>query len=250
MDNIWDLLFGNPIDNEGKNISSVWDAFVEASYLNGRDIEISINDRILTVGNNDLDQFLIELKEYHTFFAGTCYQIKSNFSMPPPTFRRITVTFANSLNEDDQPKVRKGKLFINDFGNSCIFLTFECLWFSSFYPSSPKNRVFICKEGAIQIFLNFLTHPSPRSPLLNPYKSEVSLYCDPSSSFKNGDFICKVGLFSNNFNNCFYFLIPLFPRSPLSNFSAVFSPLWTHFLPQEYRSLNLSFKHNLRNYSI
>ena len=109
--NIWDFAFGDSIANEAKNISSVWDAFVEASYLNGRDIEISIYDRILTVGNNDVYQILVELKEYHTFFAGTCYQIKSNFSMPPPSTVDITVTFANSLDEVDQPKVRGADFF-------------------------------------------------------------------------------------------------------------------------------------------
>ena len=106
----------NPIDNEDKNMLSVWDAFVEASYLNGRDIEISIIDQILTVGNNDLffydgKLFSVELKEYHTFFAGTCYQIRSNFSMPPPSYMVINVTFANSLDEGDQPKVRGTNFF-------------------------------------------------------------------------------------------------------------------------------------------
>ena len=111
-------MFGDPIDNEAKNISSVWDAFVEASFLNGRDFEISLlvpsvfsSPLTLTVGNNDLFSydgklFSVELKEYHTFFAGTCYQIKSNFSMPPPSYVDIVVTFANSLDEVDQPKVR------------------------------------------------------------------------------------------------------------------------------------------------
>ena len=111
--NIWDFSF-NPIDNEEKNISSVWDAFVEASYLIGRDIQISMFDQILTVGNNDLPfsyngkLFFAELKEYHTFFAGTCYQIRSNFFMPPPRSVEISVTFDNSLDKGDQPKVRKG----------------------------------------------------------------------------------------------------------------------------------------------
>ena len=113
--NIWDFVF-NIIDNKEKNVSSVWDAFVEASYLNGRDIEISIIDQVLTVGNNDLfsyngKQFSVELKEYHTFFAGTCYQIRSNFSMPPPSYMVINVTFANSLDEGDQPKVRGTNFF-------------------------------------------------------------------------------------------------------------------------------------------
>ena len=102
----------NPIDNEDKNMLSVWDAFIEASYLNGRDIEISIFDQILTVGNNDIFSYNVELKEYHTFFAGTCYQIKSNFSMPPPSYVDIDVTFANSLDEVDQPKVRGTNFFL------------------------------------------------------------------------------------------------------------------------------------------
>jgi hypothetical protein len=97
----------NPIDNEDKNMSSVWDAFIEASYLNGRDIQISIFDQILTVGNNDILSYDVELKEYHTFFAGTCYQITSNAPMPPPRSVEISVTFDNSLDEGDQPKVRK-----------------------------------------------------------------------------------------------------------------------------------------------
>ena len=111
MITIWDFVF-NTIDNEEKNISSVWDAFIEASYLNGRDIEIGFFDQILTVGNNDLFYYdgnllSVELKEYHTFFAGTCYQIRSNFFMPPPRNVEISVTFDNSLDEGDQPKVRK-----------------------------------------------------------------------------------------------------------------------------------------------
>ena len=108
---------------------------MEASYLNGRDFEISIdadnltyNHRILTVGNNDRNsfdgnQFLFELKEYHTFFAGTCYQITSNFSMPPPSYLQITLTFNNSLDEIDQPKVRGYSLFLSFLILLSIFTT-------------------------------------------------------------------------------------------------------------------------------
>ena len=110
LNNLWDFVFSK-IDNEEKNISSIWDFFLEASYLIGRDMEISIYDKILTVGNNDVYQVLVELKEYHTFYAGTCYQIKSNFSIPPPNVGEITVTFANSLDKVDQPKVRGTKFF-------------------------------------------------------------------------------------------------------------------------------------------
>ena len=116
--NIWDFAFGDPIDNEAKNISSVWDAFLEASYLNGRDFEISIlvpsvftSPLTLVVGNNNVisdngTQFFVQLKEYHTVSAGTCYQIKSNFSIPIPNYVKVSVNFDNSLNEIDQQKVR------------------------------------------------------------------------------------------------------------------------------------------------
>ena len=107
-----------PIDNEDKNISSVWDAFLEASYLIGRDFEISIlvpsvfsSPLTLVVGNNNVilyngTQFFVQLKEYHTVSAGTCYQIKSNFSIPLPKYVKVSVNFDNSLDEVDQPKVR------------------------------------------------------------------------------------------------------------------------------------------------
>ena len=107
-----------PIDNEDKNISSVWDAFLEASYLIGRDFEISIlvpsvfsSPLTLVVGNNNVilyngTQFFVQLKEYHTVSAGTCYQIKSNFSIPLPKYVKVRVNFDNSLDEVDQPKVR------------------------------------------------------------------------------------------------------------------------------------------------
>ena len=107
----------HPIDNEDKNISSVWDVFIEASYLNGRDFEIIIfapnvsdNPMTLDVGNNHLisrhgEQFLVELKEYHTVTAGTCYQMKANFSIPLPNYVKTSVTFDNSLDKVDQQKV-------------------------------------------------------------------------------------------------------------------------------------------------
>ena len=116
--NIWDFAFGDSIANEAKNISSVWDVFVEASYLNGRDFEISIHapsvfssPLTLVVGNNNVisyngSQFIVQLKEYHTVSAGTCYQIKSDFSIPLPEYVKVSVNFDNSLDEVDQPKVR------------------------------------------------------------------------------------------------------------------------------------------------
>ena len=72
---------------------SVWDAFVEASYLIGRDIEICLLVPILSgapiplkIGNNYFtgfngNHFHIEVKKYHTNIAGTGYQIKSNITM-------------------------------------------------------------------------------------------------------------------------------------------------------------------------
>ena len=139
---MWDFVF-NTIDNDEKNISSVWDAFVEASYLNGRDIEISILDQILSVGNNDLISygklFSVELKEYHTFFAGTCYQIKSNLSMPPPSYVSIDVTFANSLDEIDQPKVRGINFFYFFISPSSRFPIITLAQYISQYFSPKMN---------------------------------------------------------------------------------------------------------------
>ena len=97
---------------------SVWDAFVEASYLIGRDIEICLHVPILSgapiplkIGNNYFtgfngNHFHIEVKEYHTNIAGTGYQIKSNITMYPPYWVALNLSFNDSLDEIDVPQVK------------------------------------------------------------------------------------------------------------------------------------------------
>ena len=101
--------------NQHDNETSVWDTFMEASYLNKRDIAFEIRYPLinefmtLNVGNNhfspNYEKLMVEMKEYQTFLAGTCYEIKSNLLMNPPNFVQITVTFNDSLHEIDLPKV-------------------------------------------------------------------------------------------------------------------------------------------------
>ena len=113
MAEIFEFLF------DSREISSVWDTFVEASYLIGKDIDINIwapfwfsNDRItLKVGNRNLmtkngKLFYIEVLEYHTAISGTCYQIKSNITMSPPNFVTLTVSFNDSVDAIDIPQVK------------------------------------------------------------------------------------------------------------------------------------------------
>ena len=110
---IFDFMF---FQFEATNFS-IWDAFLEASYLNGRDFKIDI---ILTeaynlfvtlnVGNNSFESFdgnifTVEMREYHTNIAGTCYQIKSNIPMGLPNFVGLRLSFNKSLDMIDLPQV-------------------------------------------------------------------------------------------------------------------------------------------------
>ena len=109
-------IFEFAFETQTKNFL-IWDAFVEASYLNGRDFEITIfaphlsgNHITLKVGNNYLTDFngklfQIEVKEYHTNIAGTCYQIKSNITMYLSYFVDLNLRFNDSLDAIDVPQV-------------------------------------------------------------------------------------------------------------------------------------------------
>ena len=103
--------------HDTKNFS-VWDSFVEASYLIGRDIKISLFVPLLffgpiplTIGNNYFtdfngNHFQIEVKEYYTNIAGTGYQVKSNITMYPPYWVALHLSFNDSLDEIDIPQVK------------------------------------------------------------------------------------------------------------------------------------------------
>ena len=116
MTDIWEFVF-EPLERLDNQTSSVWDAFVEASYLNGRDISIGLlgphfspHFHTLTQGNNYIvsesgQVIYVELIEYHTMISGTCYQVKSNITMHPPNWVRLDVAFNDSMDSDDIPQV-------------------------------------------------------------------------------------------------------------------------------------------------
>ena len=130
-------IFDFAFETQTKNFS-IWDAFVEASYLNSRDFEITIfapqlsgNHLTLKVGNNYLTDyngkvFQIEVKEYHTNIAGTCYQVKSNITMYLSYFVDLNLSFNDSLDAIDVPQVKvKYKVGDHTYITSTQFWTFS-----------------------------------------------------------------------------------------------------------------------------
>ena len=100
---------------------SVWDAFIESSYILNRDFYITLTyantqtpnefDAIdLNIGKNqgshkDERKFQVEVNEYHTSKFGTCYEMISNMLIPPPTGIIIDISFNKSLGKTDFPQV-------------------------------------------------------------------------------------------------------------------------------------------------
>ena len=103
------------------NMSSVWDVFVEAAYIINRDFQIiavmldpiskSLVSITLLKGHNYHKEnkegagYDINVTEYHTNLAGTCYQINSNFPLPPPNWIGLKLVFNESLGKTDIPQV-------------------------------------------------------------------------------------------------------------------------------------------------
>ena len=100
-----------------EQMSSVWDSFLEGSYLIDRDFSIYADhfdlkeESIkLTNGNNigalkDGNLINIEVREYYTLLTGTCYQILSNVSVTPPRWMTLSLYFNESLKLSDFPRV-------------------------------------------------------------------------------------------------------------------------------------------------
>ena len=81
---------------------SVWDSFVEASYILNRDFIINIGYFNLKTGYNKLElpdsSVVIDVREYHIWHqGGTCYQIESNHSIFPPDSVTFTLKFDESF---------------------------------------------------------------------------------------------------------------------------------------------------------
>ena len=123
---------------DNNNIASVWDTYVEASYLLNRDFEIYLiysrdidtynaSSYLITLaldknyGEHEGNRFEIIVHEYHTPFLGTCYQINSNLSIQPPDMLYMQFSINESLNRIDFPQVslkmfNKLDLWLNLFG--------------------------------------------------------------------------------------------------------------------------------------
>ena len=101
-----------------KSISSVWNTYVEVSYLLNRDFEIEIypcttataHSFQLLVGINNIkcvdgSTIFVEVNEYYTMASGTCYVIKSDLQIPTPRFFSMSLYLNGSLSSEDFPKV-------------------------------------------------------------------------------------------------------------------------------------------------
>ena len=99
-----------------KSISSVWNTYVEVSYLLNRDFGIEIHPCTkahsfqLLVGSNNIKcvdgrTIFVEVNEYYTMASGTCYVIKSDLQIPPPKFVPMELYLNGSLSSEDFPEV-------------------------------------------------------------------------------------------------------------------------------------------------
>ena len=102
-----------------KNITSVWDALEEASYILNRDFTMTARTQssigivkfpFLSNGSNLLETenkkiLEIVVTQHHTLLAGTCYEIKSNISIPPPLSVSIHLIANKSGNKEDSLQV-------------------------------------------------------------------------------------------------------------------------------------------------
>ena len=113
IESIFEFTFGSKVV---MNMASVWDVFVEAAYIINRDFKINVSSLTwgsfqLTKGHNYHKQkeggvgYDINVTEYHTYLAGTCYQINSNFPLPPPNWISLDLVFNESLSDIDIPQV-------------------------------------------------------------------------------------------------------------------------------------------------
>ena len=100
INNVLEFLIGS---EAVMNMSSVWDVFVEAAYIINRDFQI-----IAVIYYKEKEEgagYDINVTEYHTNLAGTCYQINSNFPSPPPNWLGLQLVFNESLGKTDIPQV-------------------------------------------------------------------------------------------------------------------------------------------------
>ena len=129
LDSWTDFVFGTFEDNKWKQENiSIWNTYVEASYLLKRDLEIQLLDPWspipiqFSVGKNYIkcetlrytrggevckngSNILIEIKEYFTMSSGTCYGLKSNLQIPASQVISMSLHINKSLPYEDFPEV-------------------------------------------------------------------------------------------------------------------------------------------------
>ena len=99
-----------------RSILSVWNTYVEVSYLLNRDFGIEIHPCTnahsfqLLVGINNIKcvdgrTIFVEVNEYYTMTSGTCYGIRSDLQISPPTFASMNLYLNESLPNEDFPEV-------------------------------------------------------------------------------------------------------------------------------------------------
>ena len=127
LDSWIDFVYGTFEGNKWKQENiSVWDTYVEASYLLNRDLEIQMLDPWwplkFSVGKNYIkcenisninsvevckngSNIVIEIKEYFTMASGTCYGLKTNMQIPASRSVEMMLNFNKSVPHEDFPEV-------------------------------------------------------------------------------------------------------------------------------------------------
>ena len=97
-----------------KNITSVWDIYLESTYLLDRDFNIfMLATGMLKLGENHFENtsfnhgnpIQVKIDQYHTPMSGTCYEIKSNLSLPTSKTASFMFIIKNPTDTRDFPKV-------------------------------------------------------------------------------------------------------------------------------------------------
>ena len=117
-------MFGYPGRGLADKQLPIWDTYVKASYILNRDFVITAAGHNLYVGDNTFSRpegqkgiwegqkgVCVHVSEHHTHFIGTCYQIVTNYSIPPPMDAVFSLQFNESIIQADIPPVSIYSIF-------------------------------------------------------------------------------------------------------------------------------------------
>ena len=118
-------------DVKDKNITSVWDTYLESTYLLDRDFEIFMSETgKLRLGENHFENTIfnhgnsiqVKIGQYHTPMSGTCYEIKSNLSLPTSMTATFMFIIKNPTDTRDFPKVG-----LNHIKAKVMYIVYLCI---------------------------------------------------------------------------------------------------------------------------